>query len=78
MCRRMSEKVDLISSQAEPMDLIPAEGLKPGQPALWTGRWQQRNSDGEAGRIVRATKGQPLPATPARGMRYFFVEAEVR
>ena len=49
-------------------------GLRPGQPAPRTGEYLQVGPEGERGRTVTAFQGQPLPATPRKGMRYFLLE----
>ena len=50
------------------------QGWKPGEKAPRSGQYQQIGPHGGKGKEVTTVKGEPLPPTPSKGMKYKLVD----
>lgn len=50
------------------------KGLKPGMKTPRSGQYQQIGPRGGKGKEVTAVKGEPLPPTPSKNMKYNLVD----
>ena len=50
-------------------------GLKPGEPAPYSGQYVQVGPRGGKGKEVTAVRGEPLPPTPTKGTTYTLADA---
>ena len=51
-----------------------SKGLRPGSKAPRSGQYQQIGSRGGKGKEVTVVKGEPLPPTPSKSMKYNLVD----